>query len=131
MIFVGWGVGAKQIGEGFFEQCGNCHNTCRFVVVESSRRVSLYFVTVAKWAKRYYYACPICSQGIEIENLRVAQRLLAAAFSDPLAMPETYFPRIACLISRLVGRVARDRERAVGRQRGSPSELRRRCANCQ
>jgi hypothetical protein len=52
-IFFGWGKGAKQLGEGFIHLCNNCHNVRRFVVVEVSRKASLYFVTVAKWNREW------------------------------------------------------------------------------
>jgi len=89
MIIVGWGKGVKPLGEGFFHRCANCDNARRFVIVESSRKVSLYFVPVAKWNRRYFYVCPVCSQGVEIPSRELAQKILVAALRDPNSVPNS------------------------------------------
>lgn len=71
-ILFGWGKGVKQLGGGFIQVCQNCGNTHQFVVAEVSRKASLYFVTVAKWNHRYFYVCPLCSNGFEIPTRKLA-----------------------------------------------------------
>jgi transcription elongation factor Elf1 len=95
MIIFGWGNGAKRLGDGFLQTCENCHNTQQFVVAEMSRRASLYFITVAKWSKRYYYVCPVCAYGFEIPTRELAQRILAAAFRDPTTVPDRLAKKLA------------------------------------
>jgi len=94
-IVFGWGKGAKQLGEGFVHACGNCRNVRRFAVVETSRKVSLYFVPVAKWSREYFYVCPVCSSGFKIPNRELAQRILAGALGDPRSMPDDLAREIA------------------------------------
>jgi hypothetical protein len=83
MIVFGWGSGAKSLGDGFIATCRHCSNTRPFSVVETSRKITLYWLPVAKWNKQYYYICPVCSHGFEIPSKELAQRILAAAFRDP------------------------------------------------
>jgi hypothetical protein len=73
------GKETTELGEGFFHVCDNCHSTHRFVVAEVSRKVSLYFITVAKWNRQYFYVCPTCSFGFEIPTREWAQRILVTA----------------------------------------------------
>ncbi|MGB4737020.1 MAG: zinc-ribbon domain-containing protein [Fuerstiella sp.] len=84
MIVFGWGSGAKQLGTGFVTTCDNCNNTNPFVVVESSKKITVYWIPVAKWSKHYFYVCPICSHGFAVPTKELAQRILAAAFRNPL-----------------------------------------------
>ena len=93
-IFFGWGKGGKQLGEGFVHTCDNCHSTKRFVVAEVSSKASLYFITVAKWSYQYLYVCPVCSYGFEVPTRELAQRILAAAFRDPTAVPDSLSKRL-------------------------------------
>jgi hypothetical protein len=83
MILFGWGKGTKVLGDGFFHTCRNCGNTSRFHVVEQSRKVTLYFIPVAKFAYEYFYVCPICSCGAQVTDREVCQRILAAALRNP------------------------------------------------
>jgi hypothetical protein len=83
MIVFGWGQGAKVLGEGFLHTCANCGNTGRFHVVEQAAHVSLYFVPVAKFARKYFYICPICSCGATVPDRAICQRILANALRDP------------------------------------------------
>ncbi len=84
MIVFGWGSGAKQLGTGFVTTCQNCNNTNPFIVVESSKKITVYWIPVAKWSKKYFYVCPICSQGFAVPTRELAQRILASAFRNPI-----------------------------------------------
>ncbi|NQU23405.1 MAG: zinc ribbon domain-containing protein [Candidatus Nealsonbacteria bacterium] len=88
MIVFGWGGGHKVLGEGFFVHCPNCGNATQWTVVETSKRISLYFVPVAKWSKRYWMTCSVCSGGVELPSRQFAQQVLAAALQDPTEIPE-------------------------------------------
>lgn len=83
MIVLGWGSGAKELGAGFVTTCTNCNNTSPFIVVESSKKFTLYWVPVAKWSKKYFYICPVCSNGFEVPTIELAQRIIASAFRNP------------------------------------------------
>ena len=88
MIIFGWGRRHKVLGEGFFVHCPNCGNATQRMIVETSKRISLYFVPVAKWSKRYWMACSVCSGGIELPSKQFAQQVLAAALQDATEIPE-------------------------------------------
>lgn len=83
MIIFGWGQGSKVLGEGFIQTCRQCGNTNRFLVVEESSNVNLYFVTVARFAYRYFYVCPTCYCGAPVPDRDMCQRILANALRNP------------------------------------------------
>lgn len=83
MIVFGWGSGSKRLGDGFFLTCTNCHNANAFSVVEASKKITVYWLPVAKWDKTYFHICPVCSNGVQIPSRELAQRILAGAFRDP------------------------------------------------
>ena len=85
MIICGWGKGVKSLGEGFFHACDNCNNTRRFIVAEKTQQATVFFVPVAKFLHEYYYVCPVCTRGIKLLSLEVAQRILAKALIDAAA----------------------------------------------
>lgn len=67
MIFYGWGKDLKQIAYAGVEKCPNCKNFGHFSLCENSSYASLYFVTVAKWNKKYFLMCELCQKGCEID----------------------------------------------------------------
>jgi hypothetical protein len=83
MIVFGWGSRAKQLGTGFITTCENCHNTNPFTVVETAKKITVYWIPVAKWSKQYFYVCPVCSHGFLVPTKELAQRILSSAFRDP------------------------------------------------
>lgn len=85
MILVGWGKKAKQLAFTGIEKCRNCKNWCRFDLYEMSRRVTLYFVPVAKWGKTYYVVCHTCQAGFEVGEPE-AQELLRKSVGLPDAL---------------------------------------------
>lgn len=79
MFFIfGWGNSDKPLGAGCTLECPNCHNTRRWTVVERSKKVSLFFVPVAKWAATYWTVCPVCSWSVELPSQEQANRVLAS-----------------------------------------------------
>ena len=83
MIVFGWGSGTKRLGDGFFATCTNCHNTLQFVIVEASKKITVYWLPVVKWDRQYFCICPICSHGLQLPSKELAQRIVAGAFCDP------------------------------------------------
>jgi len=82
MIILGWGKKAKQLAFIGIEKCENCKNWCRFDLYKMSRRITLYFVPVAKWGKTYYAVCSTCEAGFEISEPQ-AQELLKKSVHLP------------------------------------------------
>ena len=68
MIILGWGKRSKKIIDIGLLRCSNCNNIAGFELRELSNRVSLYFVSVAKWKKRIYMVCPVCDAGFELDE---------------------------------------------------------------
>jgi len=95
MIIFGWGGRHKVLGEGFFAGCHNCGNATQWLVVETSKHISLYFVTVAKWSRQYWMVCPVCSCGLQLPSRELAQQILAAALQDATEIPERIRRRLS------------------------------------
>ena len=76
MLIFGFGTTQKQLGEVGSITCENCGNERPWVIVESSKKATLYFVPVAKWSKTYALICPVCTYGVVLESREQAQDLL-------------------------------------------------------
>jgi len=68
MIIFGWGKGAKKLADIGFNKCPNCKNYSWFYLCELSSKVKVYFVPVAKFNKKYYMVCSVCSAGLELTS---------------------------------------------------------------
>ena len=79
MIIVGWGDKEKVLGETYQIDCPNCKNEVVMDVIETSKRISLYFVPVAKWKKQYFMLCPVCLWGVPLKNKEEEQDILLQA----------------------------------------------------
>jgi hypothetical protein len=88
MIIFGWGKGSRVLGDGFLQTCSHCGNTNRFLVVEESSNVNVYFVTVASFASQYFYVCPVCYCGASVPDRAMCQRILANAIRNPTGADE-------------------------------------------
>ncbi len=83
MVFLaGWGKGSKLLGLGPELTCENCHNTKQYQIFETSKKVTLYFVPVAKWDKQYWIVCPVCSRGGELNSKEQAMSIIEEAKSQ-------------------------------------------------
>lgn len=77
MIIVGWGGRRKVLGTVLIsDPCPNCGNVVPWEVLEFSKEAKLYFIPVARWSKKYAFACSICSKGYELPDREKAQDLL-------------------------------------------------------
>jgi hypothetical protein len=82
MLIVGWGGDVKELGPGPLIYCQHCNNTRRWRVVQARKKVTLFFVPVAKWSAKYFMACPVCLHGVEFETREEAQKVLAKALQE-------------------------------------------------
>ncbi len=98
MLIAGWGDRAKSLGDGFVHTCRNCNNLATWQIYETTHRVSLYFIPIAKWGYKYAYACPVCQRGIRLPSRKVAQLMLAEAFESPNAPSEELLARLESLM---------------------------------
>jgi|LSQX01.2.fsa_nt_gb hypothetical protein len=81
-MIVGWGKDAKKIAYLGIMKCNNCKNYSHFHLYELVNKVKLYFVPVAKFNKKYFYACEICESGNEID-LKKCEELLRISVGIP------------------------------------------------
>jgi hypothetical protein len=77
-VIVGWGKSGKVLGHGPVRTCERCHNQSTWIVVETSKKVSMYFVRVAKWKTEYWVACPVCKNTTALDSREHAQAVVAA-----------------------------------------------------
>lgn len=68
MIIAGWGKDAKDLAFAGIQKCGKCRNYAPIRLYEVSSRVTLYFIPVAKFNKKYYLVCPVCQAGAEVDQ---------------------------------------------------------------
>ena len=76
MLIFGFGAAQKPLGEVGAIKCENCGNERPWVIVETSKQATLYFIPVAKWAKAYALLCPVCTYGVALDSRAQAQDLL-------------------------------------------------------
>jgi hypothetical protein len=66
LIIFGWGKEAKKVAFVGIAKCENCRNYGPFHLYEIAKKVTLYFVPVAKFSRKYYSVCSICEAGFEV-----------------------------------------------------------------
>jgi len=93
-VLFGWGGSNKVLGVGYTLECPNCHNSRTWHVVQSNRKVSVFFVSVVKWDKKYWMVCPVCSAGLELESQQQAQEVLATALQQNQALRSELIRRL-------------------------------------
>ena len=67
-LIAGWGKDAKEIAYLGINKCPNCRNYDHFHLFEVSKKVSAFFVPVAKWGRQYYAVCNVCEAAQEISE---------------------------------------------------------------
>ena len=87
VLIFGWGRGpVDDRGDVAPVRCPNCHNDVFLHKVQSTKRVSLFFVPVMPYGTDEYLVCPICGHGLQIrlehqqavEGMRAATSLFRA-----------------------------------------------------
>lgn len=85
MFFIfGWGRGTdKDLGPTLPITCPNCHNDTVWHFHQVEKWFTLFFLPVLPYESNYFFLCPVCSRGIQLEGdqLDHAKRLNAAAQS--------------------------------------------------
>ncbi len=67
MLIAGWGKDAKNLGYVGIVKCTHCKNYGLMSLYEIARRISVYFIPVAKFQKHWYVVCPTCNSGSEVD----------------------------------------------------------------
>lgn len=62
------GGNSKRVGNAGIEKCLNCSNWTPMGIYETEKRVSIFFIPVAKFNKEHYIVCPICTAGFPVKE---------------------------------------------------------------
>jgi transcription elongation factor Elf1 len=82
MVLLGWGQDSTKVCDAGIMKCDNCNNYATFEIKELARNASLYFITVAKWDRKYYLVCDTCQYGYEL-NVETKNKI----FQDMKSLP--------------------------------------------
>jgi rRNA maturation protein Nop10 len=62
----GFGTTQQDLGPGEVRTCPNCGNTRTWARVRESRRLTVFFVPVARWGRKDLEVCPVCGVATEV-----------------------------------------------------------------
>lgn len=68
MLIANWGDKSKKISDAGIDVCSNCHNLSAFELRTTESTAGLFFVSIAKWNKKYWYVCQTCSAGFPVSE---------------------------------------------------------------
>jgi hypothetical protein len=79
-FFAGYGGKSVILGQSSPILCVNCHNTNPHNILENTKRLSVFFISIVKWEYKYFSVCPVCTRGPELKNKEAALRVIAESF---------------------------------------------------
>lgn len=65
-LLFGFGTKTRDLGPGAVRTCPNCGNTSQWTRIREFKQFSVFFVPLARWGRRDYEVCGICSAVLEI-----------------------------------------------------------------
>jgi uncharacterized protein YbaR (Trm112 family) len=72
VVIFGFGAGSPEDqGEVAPCVCPNCHNQVFLHHVRSKKSVRLYFVPVVPYGTDDYLVCPVCSRGLQVNDVQL------------------------------------------------------------
>lgn len=88
MFLLNWGSKGKRVCSGGIHFCDNCKHITTTEVRVIEKSVGLFFVPVARWDKKFYLVCNVCSAGVPILSEKTGEfiRLVTSGPSDALAL---------------------------------------------
>ena len=81
MLVGGWGTKNTPLGFTRAEKCSRCGNFGPWIVYESKKRITLYWIPVAQWNKRFVVECSICPNAYEVDRSTAEQMIAEGAES--------------------------------------------------
>jgi len=69
-ILIGWGKDTKSLAYLGIARCSNCRNYDHLYLCETSSKVTLFFVPILKWGKKYFKVCNVCDARQEISEAK-------------------------------------------------------------
>ena len=83
-IIAGWGKDAKVIAYLGISKCPNCRNYDHWQLYEVQKKVTAFFVPLAKWGAKYYMVCNVCDASYEMDAAQKEQLLKESLEIPPL-----------------------------------------------
>jgi zinc-ribbon family len=65
-LLFGFGTKQKHLGPGETRTCPRCSNTTRWERVRQYKQFTVFFIPVARWKRRRFETCGICSAVVEV-----------------------------------------------------------------
>ena len=83
-IIAGWGKDANVIAYIGIRKCPNCRNYDHWHLYEVKKKITAFFVPIAKWGSKYYMVCNICQASYEIDAAQKEQLLKESLEIPPM-----------------------------------------------
>ncbi len=74
MIF-NWGEKSKKVCDASIYNCSNCNHLAPFEIRTDEKTAGMFFISMAKWGKKYYLVCQNCSAGFPVLEDKVEETL--------------------------------------------------------
>lgn len=124
-IIAGWGKDAKVIAYVGLIKCEHCRNYAHWYLYEIGKKVTLYFVPVAKWDKKWYIVCGVCEASAELNKAEKDEILQESAELPSAEDVMVIWDALTSALDRAVengGDVAEAFDKALGRLENQHSE---------
>lgn len=70
-IIFGYRTLVKNIGAVFKRMCDHCHNEKYWVLTQTTRWFTLFFIPIIPSSSKYFLSCPICKYGFTLKDDQV------------------------------------------------------------
>ncbi len=75
MIIFNWGEKSKKVCDASIYNCSNCNHLAPFEIRTDEKTAGVFFISMAKWGKKYYLVCQNCSAGFPILEDKIDETL--------------------------------------------------------
>jgi hypothetical protein len=70
-----WGEKSKKVCDASISNCSNCNHLTTFELRSCEKTAGMFFISMAKWDKKYYFVCQKCSAGFPILEDKIDESL--------------------------------------------------------
>ena len=67
-MIINWGEKSKKVCDASINECSNCKDISTFEIRTMEKTAGMFFVSMAKWDKKYYLVCLQCSAGFPLSE---------------------------------------------------------------
>lgn len=88
LTVLNWGEKSKKVCDASISNCSNCNHLATFEIRSCEKTAGIFFISMAKWDKKYYFVCQKCSAGFPIleDKIDESLKLFTEAPSHDLSM---------------------------------------------